>query len=67
MKTLLQATPKMTVADAHAKWTTYNNLNQCYDDVNLTCLLLTKMVVDEVELDENGVLLTKVRYKPNVK
>jgi len=62
----LQAAPKMTVEDARAQWTTYSNQNQWFDDVK-SDLLVTRMVVDENELDENGVLLTEVRFKPNVK
>jgi hypothetical protein len=62
----LQAAPRMTVEDARAQWTMYNNLNQWFDDVK-SDLLATQMVVDEVELDENGVLLTEVRFKPNGK
>ncbi len=62
----LQAAPKMTVEDARAQWTTYSNQNQWFDDVT-SDLLVTRMVVDENELDENGVLLTEVRFKPNVK
>ena len=28
----LQAATKIAVMDAHAQWTTYNNLNQWFDD-----------------------------------
>ena len=62
----LQAAPKMSVEDARTQWTTYDNLKQWFDDVKCD-LLATEMVVDEVELDENGVLLTEVKFKPNVK
>ena len=56
----------MSVEDARAQWSTYDNLNQWFDDVKRD-LLATEMVVDEVKLDENGVLLTEVKFKPNVK
>jgi hypothetical protein len=63
----LQAATKMTVEDARAQWTTHDNLNQWFDDVKAD-LLSTGMVVDEIELDENGQLLSEVRFsnKPNV-
>ena len=60
----LQAATKMTVEDARAQWTTHDNLNQWFDDVKAD-LLSTGMVVDEIELDENGGLLSEVMFKPD--
>jgi hypothetical protein len=60
------AANKMTVEDARAQWTTHDNLDQWFDDVKFD-LLAAEMVVDEIELDENGDLVSKVRFKPNVK
>ena len=37
---VLQAAPKMTVEDARAQFSTYNNLNQWFDDVQSTWLQL---------------------------
>jgi hypothetical protein len=59
------AANKMTVEDARAQWTTHDNLDQWFDDVKFD-LLATEMVVDEIELDENGDLVSKVRFKPDI-
>ena len=56
----LQAASKLTVKDGRAQWTTHDNLNQWFDDVKAD-LLSSEMVVDEIELDENGRLLSEVR------
>jgi hypothetical protein len=50
----------MTVEDGRALWTTHDNLNQWFDDVKAD-LLSIGMVVDEIELFENGRLLSEVR------
>ena len=60
------AANKMTVEDARAQWTTHDNLDQWFTDVKAD-LLATEMVVDEIELDENGDLVSEVRFKPDVK
>jgi hypothetical protein len=56
----LQAANKISVEDARAQWTTHDNLNQWFDDVKAD-LLSIGMVVDEIELFENGRLLSEVR------
>jgi hypothetical protein len=58
----LQTAMKMTVEDTRAQWTAHNNLNHWFDDVKAD-LLLTGMVVDEIELDENGGLLFEVQTR----
>jgi hypothetical protein len=42
------------------------NLDQWFDDIKFD-LLATEMVVDKIELDENGDLVSEVRFKPDVK
>jgi hypothetical protein len=49
----------MTVEDGSAQWTTHDNLNQWFENVKAD-LLSSGMVVDEVELDKDGKLLSKV-------
>ena len=56
----LQAASKMTVEDSRAQWTMHDNLNQWFDDAKAD-LLSTGMVLDQIELDENGGLLSEVR------
>ena len=59
----LQAATKIAVEDARAQWTTYDNLNQWFDDVKKD-ILATGLVVDENVFDaENGALVSEVRFK----
>jgi hypothetical protein len=58
----LQAATKIAVEDARAQWTTYDNLNQWFDDVKRD-LLATGLVEDEQVLDEKGGLVSEVRFK----
>ena len=60
------AAKKTTAEDARAQWTTHENLDQWFTDVKAD-LLATEMVVDEIELDENGDLVCEVRFKADVK
>jgi hypothetical protein len=61
----LQAATKIAVEDARAQWTTYDNLNQWFDDVKQD-LLATGLVEDERVLDEKGELVSEVRFKMHV-
>ena len=58
----LQAATKIAVEDARAQWTTYDNLNQWFDDVKKD-LLATGLVEDEQVLDKEGGLVSEVRFK----
>ena len=58
----LQAATKIAVDDARAQWTTYDNLNQWFDDVKKD-LLATGLVDDEIVLDSKGELVSEVRFK----
>ena len=58
----LQAATKIAVEDARAQWTTYDNLNQWFDDVKKD-LLKTGLVDDEVVLDDEGELVSEVDSK----
>jgi len=49
------------VEDARAQWTTYNNLNQWFDDVKKD-LIGTGLVEDKVVLDEDGKLVSEVCF-----
>ena len=53
---------KIAVEDARAQWTTYDNLNQWFDDVK-NDLLKTGLVDDKIVLDDNGELVSEVRFK----
>jgi hypothetical protein len=61
----LQAATKIAVEDARAQLTTYDNLNQWFDDVKQD-LLATGLVEDERVLDEKGELVSEVRFKMHV-
>jgi hypothetical protein len=58
----LQAATMIAVDDARAQWTTYDNLNQWFDDVKKD-LLATGLVDDEIVLDSEGELVSEVRFK----
>jgi hypothetical protein len=58
----LQAATKIAVEDARAQWTTYDNLNQWFDDVKKD-LLATGLVENEIVYDENGEMVSEVRFK----
>ncbi len=51
----LQAANKISVEDARGQWTTYDNLNQWFDDVK-------GLVEDKVVLDEDGKLVSEVCF-----
>jgi hypothetical protein len=60
----LQAATKIAVEDARAQWTTYDNLNQWFDDAKKEDILATGLVEDEKVFDaENGALVSEVRFK----
>ena len=58
----LQAATKIAVEDARAQWTTYDNLNQWFDDVKKD-MLATGLVENEIVYDENGEMVSEVRFK----
>ncbi len=58
----LQAANKISVEDACTQWTTYNNLNQWFDDVKKD-LIGTGLVEDKVVLDEEGKFGSEVCFK----
>lgn len=58
----LQAANKISVDDARAQWTTFDNLNQWFDDVKRD-LLTTGLVVDEEVYNNEGGLVSEVRFK----
>jgi hypothetical protein len=58
----LQAANKIPIEDSRAQWTTYDNLNQWFDDVKRD-LISTGLVDDEEVLDANGKLVSEVRFK----
>ncbi|KAI2494414.1 hypothetical protein MHU86_20097 [Fragilaria crotonensis] len=58
----LQAANKIPIEDARAQWTTYDNLNQWFDDVKQD-FISTGLVDDEVVLDASGTLVSEVRFK----
>jgi hypothetical protein len=53
----LQAATKIAIDDARAQWTTYDILNQWFDDVKKD-LLATGLVDDEIVLDSKGELVS---------
>jgi hypothetical protein len=59
----LQAATKIAVEDARAQWTTYDNLNQWFDDVKKDLLLDTGLAEDEMVYDEKGEMVSEVRFK----
>jgi hypothetical protein len=64
--TALQAANKISVEDARAQWTTYDNLNQWFDDVKKD-LIATGLVEDQAVLDKHGKLVSEVRFKSDSK
>ena len=58
----LQAANKISVEDARAQWTTYDNLDQWFDNVKKD-LIGTGLVEDKVELDKDGKLVSEVSFK----
>jgi hypothetical protein len=63
----LQAATKISVDDARAQWTTFDILNQWFDDVKKD-LLRTGLVDDIVEvLDEEGGMVSEVFFKTDTK
>ncbi len=62
----LQAATKIADEDALAQWTTYNNLNQWFDNVK-NDLLKTGLVDDEIVLDDKGELVSEVQFKMHSK
>ncbi len=61
----LQAANKISVEDARAQWTTYDNLDQWFDDVKKD-LIGTGLVEDKVVLDEDGKLVSEVCFKSDL-
>ncbi len=61
----LQAANKISVEDARAQWTTYNNLDQWFDDVKKD-LIGTGLVEDKVVLDADGKLVSEVCFKSDL-
>ena len=59
---VLQAGTKISVEDARAQWTTYDNLDQWFDDVKKD-LIATGLVEDKPVLDEEGKLVSEVCFK----
>ena len=62
----LQAATKISVDDARAQWTTFDNLNQWFDDVKKD-LLRTGLVDDVQVLDEEGGMVSEVFFKTDSK
>lgn len=62
----LQAAKKTSVEDARAQWTTFDNLNQWFDDVKKD-LLRTGLVDDTVVLDDEGNMVSEVFFKKDTK
>ncbi len=58
----LQAANKISVEDARAQWTTYDNLDQWFDNVKKD-LIGTGFVEDKVVMDEDGKLVSEVCFK----
>jgi hypothetical protein len=60
----LQAATKIVIEDARAQWTTYDNLNQWFDDVKKDILATAGLVVNKNVFDaQNGALVSEVRFK----
>ena len=58
----LQATSKMSVDDARAQWTTYENLQQWFEDAKKD-LIETGLVIDAEVRDANGVLMSELDFR----
>ncbi|KAI2506187.1 hypothetical protein MHU86_8222 [Fragilaria crotonensis] len=58
----LQAANKVCVEDARAQWTTFDNLDQWFDDVKKD-LITTGLVDDEIVLDGDGKVVSEVRFR----
>ena len=62
----LQAAKKISVEDARAQWTTFDNLNQWFDDAKKD--LLRTGLVDDIEVwDEEGNMVSEVLFKADTK
>ena len=57
----LQAAGRQSLDDSRAQWTTHDNLDQWFNDAK-NDLLSTGLVVNEHVLDENGGLVSEVRF-----
>jgi hypothetical protein len=62
----LQAANKLSLEDARAQWTTYDNLNQWFDDAKKD-LIKTGLVEDREELDKDGERVSEVCFKQDCK
>ncbi len=60
----LQAATNVSIEDARAQWTTHDNLNQWFDDAK-SDLLRTGLVVDESVFDEEGCIVSELRFLPD--
>ena len=60
----LQAARKLSVDDARAQWTTYNNLQQWFDDAKRD-LIDTGLVIDQEVRDRNGNLISELDFRSN--
>ena len=58
----LQAANKMSVDDARAQWTTFDNLQQWFDDAKKD-LIETGLVLDAEVRDANGVLISELDFR----
>jgi hypothetical protein len=59
----MQATNIATAEDARLKWTTFENLQQWFDDAKAD-LIATGLVVDQEVRNESGELLSEVDFRP---
>ena len=58
----MQAATKLSVDDARAEWTTFENLNQWFDDAKRD-LIKTGLVVDEPVLDDKGNVTSELNFR----
>ena len=58
----LQAASKVSIDDARAQWTTFDNLQQWFDDVKKD-LIETGLVIDAEVRDANGVLMSELDFR----
>jgi hypothetical protein len=58
----LQAANKVSIDDARAQWTTFDNLQQCFDDAKKD-LIETGLVIDAEGRDANGVLMSELDFR----
>ncbi len=58
----LQAANKMSVDDARTQWTTFDNLQQWFDDAKKD-LIDTGLVLDTEKRDTNGVLVSELDFR----